>query len=62
MYTGDRLALMIREFGRKVVIDIRLGKADWNEKRKRLTVTYDDSKSRTIKAARGEQKEKLGMT
>jgi len=53
MYTGDRLGLMIREFGRKVVIDIRLGKAIWNKKRKRLTVTYDDSQSRTIKAARG---------
>jgi hypothetical protein len=56
MYTGDRLGLMIREFGRKVVIDIRLGKAVWDKKRKRLTVAYDDSQYRTKKAARGSKK------
>jgi hypothetical protein len=52
MYSGDRMNLQVKEFGRKVIIDVRLGKAVWNKSKKRLTINYTDSPQRLNKGPR----------
>jgi hypothetical protein len=46
---GDRMGLMVKNFGRQVVIDIRLGEAKLSKNRKRLTITFPESQSRKIR-------------
>ena len=50
MAHGDRMGLMIKNFGKTVVIDIRLGKPKWDERRKRLTIHYQDAPMRNPKS------------
>ena len=43
---GDRMALVVKDFGRHVVIDIQRGKTKLSKNGKRLTISYDDGPNR----------------
>ena len=46
---GDRFSLTVKEFGRKIVIELNRGKAKLSEDGKTVTITYRDSPVRKPK-------------
>ena len=49
MAYDDRFRLLVREFGRKTVIELNRGKAEVSEDQKTVTITYPDSQTRKAK-------------
>jgi hypothetical protein len=45
----DRFRLIVKEFGRKIVIELNRGKAKLSEDGKTITITYRDSPVRKPK-------------
>jgi hypothetical protein len=52
MAYGDRFALEVKEFGKKVVITLKRGKAECSPDGKRVTINYKDSPVRGPKEKR----------
>jgi hypothetical protein len=52
MAYGDRFVLEVKDFGRKVVINVKRGKAECSNNGKRVTITYTDSHARGPKKPR----------
>jgi hypothetical protein len=46
MVFGDRMALTIKEFGRRVVITVNRGKVKVSANKKKITITYLDDENR----------------
>jgi hypothetical protein len=46
MAYGDRFTMDVKDFGRKVVITLKRGKAVCTENGKRVTISYEDSSVR----------------
>ncbi len=49
MAYGDRMALEVKEFGRKIVVEVKRGKAKLSKNGKKLTITYHDAQARKPK-------------
>lgn len=49
MAYGDRMTLEIKDFGRKVVIQVKRGKTEVSKHGKKVTISYHDAPARKPK-------------